>query len=83
MLSNMIRRSSVLFHNEQTAIPTYINLEPFQMAAKNGKVEDLSNVTHELRWIKSPAELKLMRESASIACQVLLSLCYPNFGLCK
>lgn len=86
MLSNMIRRSSVLFHNEQTAIPTYINLEPFQKAAKNGKVEDLSNVTHELRWIKSPAELKLMRESASIACQALLqtmfhSKTYPYEGM--
>jgi Xaa-Pro aminopeptidase len=65
-----------LFHNEQTAMPTYMHLEPFQKAAKNGIVENLSALTHELRWKKSPAELKLMRESASVACQVLPSLCY-------
>jgi len=59
-----------------TDIPTYMKLEYFQNLAKNGKVGDLSTLTHELRWIKSPAELKLMKESASIACQVLIGLCY-------
>lgn len=72
----MIYGRSKLFHNRQTAIPTYMKLEYFQKFAKNGKVGDLSTFTHELRWIKSPAELKLMKESASIACQVLISLCY-------
>ncbi|XP_038714642.1 intermediate cleaving peptidase 55, mitochondrial isoform X2 [Tripterygium wilfordii] len=72
ILPNMIKGSSRLFHNMLTAIPTYTELEAFQKAASIGKVKDLSNITHELRWVKSPAELKLMRESASIACQALL-----------
>lgn len=75
----MIKRSSKLFHNKLTATPTYTDLETFQKAAHGGKVSDLSIFTHELRWVKSPAELKLMKESASIACQVLPSLpcCSP------
>ncbi|KAL4636671.1 intermediate cleaving peptidase 55, mitochondrial [Castanea sativa] len=77
---------SKLFHNRQTAIPTYMKLESFQKLAKNGKVGDLSTFTHALRWIKSPAELKLMKESASIACQALLqtmfhSKTYPYEGM--
>jgi Xaa-Pro aminopeptidase len=68
-----------LLHNKQTAMSTYMHLEPFQKAANNGKVEDLSSFTHELRWKKSPAELTLMRESASVACQVLPNLRYCQF----
>lgn len=71
ILPEMIRQSSKLFHNSYTATPTYTNLDVYQKAASNGKVKDLSSYTHELRWVKSPAELSLMRESASIACQVL------------
>ena len=70
ILPDMIRGSSKLFHNMQTATPTYTELDVFQKAALTGKVKDLSSFTHELRWIKSPAELKLMREAASIVCQV-------------
>ncbi|KAF2307328.1 hypothetical protein GH714_026383 [Hevea brasiliensis] len=72
VLPDMIRRSSKLFHNMQTATQTYTELEAFQKASLVGKVEDISSFTNELRWIKSSAELKLMRESASIACQALL-----------
>uniref|UniRef100_A0A2P2LWI8 Putative Xaa-Pro aminopeptidase 3 n=1 Tax=Rhizophora mucronata TaxID=61149 RepID=A0A2P2LWI8_RHIMU len=72
VLPNMIRKCSRLFHNVQTATPRYTQLEEFQKAALVGNVKDLSNFTHKLRWVKSPAELKLMRESASIACQALL-----------
>lgn len=78
ILSDMIGRSSKLFHNTKTAVPTYMDLEAFQKAAHNGKVEDLSIHTHELRWIKSPAELKLMKESASIACQALLQTMFHS-----
>ncbi|XP_062143545.1 intermediate cleaving peptidase 55, mitochondrial [Alnus glutinosa] len=86
ILPEIIRRSSKLFHNKQTAMSTYMHLEPFQKAANNGKVEDLSSFTHELRWKKSPAELTLMRESASVACQALLqtmfhSKAYPSEGV--
>ncbi|XP_007031191.2 PREDICTED: probable Xaa-Pro aminopeptidase 3 isoform X2 [Theobroma cacao] len=72
ILPDMIKRSCKLFHNTLTATPTYTDMETFQKAAHVGKVSDLSIFTHELRWVKSPAELKLMKESASIACQALL-----------
>ncbi|OVA16730.1 Peptidase M24 [Macleaya cordata] len=72
VLPDMIRRSSKLYHNPKTALPAYKDLESFRKAFNNGKVKNLSIYTHELRWIKSPSELKLMRESASIACQALL-----------
>ncbi|XP_076894866.1 intermediate cleaving peptidase 55, mitochondrial-like [Bidens hawaiensis] len=72
VLPNMIRNCSKLYHNVKTAIPTYTNLDAFQKAAYNGKVGDLSVYTHEARWVKSPSELNLMREAASIGCQALL-----------
>ncbi|GAV57065.1 Peptidase_M24 domain-containing protein/AMP_N domain-containing protein, partial [Cephalotus follicularis] len=86
ILPDLIRGSSNLFHNVKSAIRNYTNLEAFQKADSIGKVADLSNFTHELRWVKSPAELKLMRESASIACQALLqtmlhSKNYPHEGM--
>ncbi|KAF9669838.1 hypothetical protein SADUNF_Sadunf13G0006100 [Salix dunnii] len=86
ILPGMIRGSSKLFHNMQTATPIYTELDDFQRAALTGKVKDLSNFTHELRWIKSPAELKLMKEAASIVCQGLLqtmlhSKMYPHEGM--
>ncbi|XP_020521120.1 probable Xaa-Pro aminopeptidase 3 isoform X3 [Amborella trichopoda] len=72
VLPDMIGRASKLFHNTKTALPAYVGLEAFTRAANDGKVDDLSKYTDEVRWIKSPSELKLMRESASIACQALL-----------
>ncbi|XVE63142.1 hypothetical protein DITRI_Ditri06bG0176400 [Diplodiscus trichospermus] len=86
ILPDMMKRSSKLFHNKLTATPTYTDLEAFEKAAHVGKVSDLSIFTHELRWVKSPAELKLMKESASIACQALLqtmlfSKVYPHEGM--
>lgn len=59
-----------MFHNSSTASPAYVDLEAFRKAAENGQVKDISLFTHELRLIKSTAEMKLMKESASIACQV-------------
>lgn len=53
-----------------TANSAYMNLETFRKAANNGTVKDFSVYSHEVRWIKSEAELNLMRNSASIACQV-------------
>ncbi|XAR52715.1 Xaa-Pro aminopeptidase [Bertholletia excelsa] len=72
ILPDMIRSSSTLFHNVKTATHAYMDVETFQKAACNGKVKDLSVYTDEARWVKSPSEVKLMRDSASIACQALL-----------
>lgn len=71
ILKKMIENSSTLFHNKYTAKPTYTSLQAFQNVASMGKVMDLSTYTHEARWVKSPAEIRLMRDSASIGCQVL------------
>ncbi|PQQ10906.1 putative Xaa-Pro aminopeptidase 3 [Prunus yedoensis var. nudiflora] len=78
ILPDIMKGSSELFHNVKTAVPTYIELDAFQKAAYSGKVKDVSVFTHELRLIKSPAELKLMRESASIACQALLQTMFHS-----
>ncbi|KAG0480068.1 hypothetical protein HPP92_010926 [Vanilla planifolia] len=72
ILPEMIDKAYKIFHNIKTVSPSYSDLEAFQRALNNNKVKDLSYYTHELRWIKSPSELKLMRQSASIACQSLL-----------
>ncbi|KAI5658490.1 hypothetical protein M9H77_27283 [Catharanthus roseus] len=72
ILPGLMYNSSTVFHNVNTATSVYTGLETFQKAASSGKVKDSSLLTHEARWIKSPAELKLMRESAAIACQALL-----------
>lgn len=72
ILPGLMYNSSKVFHNVNTAASIYTGLEIFQKAASNGKVKDSSVLTHELRWIKSPAELKLMGDSAAIACQALL-----------
>ncbi|KAL2561179.1 hypothetical protein AAZV13_20G066200 [Glycine max] len=86
ILPDMIRGSSKLFHNVETATPAYMELEAFKTLAYCNNVRDLTVYTHQLRWIKSPAELKLMKESASIACQALLltmlhSKTYPFEGM--
>ncbi|KAK0600324.1 hypothetical protein LWI29_013796 [Acer saccharum] len=72
ILPDIIGRSSKLFHNKEAAAQTLTDLKAFQKAEYYGKVKNLSKLTDVLRWVKSPAELKLMRESASIACQDLL-----------
>lgn len=86
ILPGIIGGSSELLHNMKTASQTYMNLESFQKAFSQGKVKDISTYTHELRWVKSPAELGLMRESASIASQALLqtlfhSKIHPHEGM--
>ncbi|KAH0728457.1 hypothetical protein KY284_004322 [Solanum tuberosum] len=69
MLSRMIESSSIVFHNVKTTTSSYMELEAYRKAVNNCKVKDFSVYTHEARLVKSPAELKLMRDSASIACQ--------------
>ncbi|XP_074311302.1 intermediate cleaving peptidase 55, mitochondrial [Silene latifolia] len=85
-LPGIIGESSALFHNVKTGTGSYMDLEPFQKAVDKGNVKDLSAYTHELRWVKSPAELNLMREASSIGCQALLrtmfdSRTYPHEGM--
>ncbi|XP_021772443.1 probable Xaa-Pro aminopeptidase 3 [Chenopodium quinoa] len=86
MLSGFLGRYSEVFHNVKTATRTYTDSESFQKTIVEGKVKDLSKYTHELRWLKSPAEVELMRKAASIACQAQLqtvfhSKIYPHEGM--
>lgn len=71
----MLNKATRVYHNPKTAATSpYLKLEAFQKALANYQVKDVSSYTHDLRWIKSPSEIRLMRESASIACQVSLHL---------
>lgn len=71
VLPPMLRQASRVFHNPKTAPASpYSRLEAFQQALADSRVHDISACTHELRWVKSPSEISLMRHSASIACQV-------------
>lgn len=86
ILSRMIGSSSHLFHNVNNTMPTYMELDAFKKAYSCGKVKDISLYTHKARWIKSPSELKLMRDSASIGCQAILqsmlhSKAFPHEGM--
>ncbi|XP_057515366.1 intermediate cleaving peptidase 55, mitochondrial [Amaranthus tricolor] len=78
MLSGFLERSSEVFHNVKTATRTYVELESFQKALNKGKAKDLSVYTHEMRWVKSPAEINLMREAATIACQAQLQTMFHS-----
>lgn len=86
ILSRMIQSSSTVFHNVKTRTSSYLELEAYKKAVSNYKVKDFSVYTHEARFVKSPAELKLMRDSASIACQALVqtmlySKLFPDEGM--
>lgn len=86
MLPGILGGSSEVFHKQETATRAYVELESFLNTLNKGKVKDLSTYTHELRWLKSPDEIKLMREAASIACQAQLrtmfhSKTHPHEGM--
>ncbi|CAN4110936.1 unnamed protein product [Withania somnifera] len=86
MRSRMIESSSNVFHNVKMTTLSYMELEAYRKAVNNCKVKDFSVYTHEARLVKSPAELKLMRDSASIACRALIqtmlySKLFPDEGI--
>lgn len=70
VLPGMISHATKVYHNVMTALPSYMAFEAFRELDHNNKVKDISYLTHELRWVKSSSEVNLMRQSASIACQV-------------
>ncbi|KAJ1696011.1 hypothetical protein LUZ63_012709 [Rhynchospora breviuscula] len=84
LLPQILKGATTVFHNPNTAASSpYFKLDAFQKALANYQVKDISTYTHKLRWIKSPSEITLMRESASIACQSLIqtmlhSRTYPD-----
>ncbi|KAF3772208.1 putative Xaa-Pro aminopeptidase 3 [Nymphaea thermarum] len=72
MLADMVDKASMLFLNVGTSLPNCLNFDALGKASRDWRIKDLGKYTHEMRWIKSPSELKLMKESASIACQAIL-----------
>lgn len=52
-------------------------LPSYKSAASQGRVQSLKPLVHALRWIKSPAELQLMRRSAAIAAAAMAD-CMKN-----
>ncbi|XP_031497704.1 intermediate cleaving peptidase 55, mitochondrial isoform X2 [Nymphaea colorata] len=72
ILPDMVDKASMLFLNVGTSLPNCLNFDALGKASRDRRIKDLGKYTHEMRWIKSPSELKLMKESASIACQAIL-----------
>ncbi|KAK9814032.1 hypothetical protein WJX73_009658 [Symbiochloris irregularis] len=54
----------LLLDGISTASPAATELH---MLAAQGRIKSLRALTHNFRWIKSPAEVELMRQSASVA----------------
>ena len=58
-------------------------LSTFQEAKAQGRVQQLRPLMHRLRWVKSPAELALMRASAGLAVAAMedcLRQSHPGVG---
>lgn len=72
VLPDMIGSAKSIFCDLSTLNPLVERLPVFQTALQQGKVRSLSRYTHIVRWIKSTSELQLMRQAASITCQVCL-----------
>ncbi|CAN6467301.1 unnamed protein product [Victoria cruziana] len=72
ILPDMVNKASTLFLNVGTSLPNCLNFDALSKASRDRRIKDIAKYTHEMRWIKSPSELKLMKESASIACQAVL-----------
>lgn len=47
-------------------------LSAFKDAVQEKKVHSVQRYAYESRWVKSPSEINLMRQSAAIACQAFL-----------
>lgn len=72
LLPDMIAKASKLYHNRNIASSDYADLPAFKKALNESNVHNLCKYTHEARWIKSPSEINIMRQSAAITCQALL-----------
>lgn len=72
LLPDMIAKACKLYHNCNIASSDYADLPTFKKAVNESKVHNLCKYTHEARWIKSPSEINIMRQSAAITCQALL-----------
>lgn len=70
VLPDIIRRAKTVFCDLGSLTPVVAELEAFQSALQQGRVRSLNRYSHQQRWVKSPSELNLMREAASITCKV-------------
>jgi Xaa-Pro aminopeptidase len=66
----MLERAKTVFCDLGSLTPLVAELEAFQTALQQGRVRSLNRYSHQMRWVKSPSELQLMRNAASITCKV-------------
>lgn len=71
VLPDIIRRAKTVFCDLGSLTPVVAELEAFQSALQQGRVRSLNRYSHQQRWVKSPSELNLMREAASITCKAV------------
>lgn len=72
LLPDMIAKACKVYHNCDIAGSDYADLPAFKKALNESNVHNLCKYTHEARWIKSPSEINIMKQSAAITCQALL-----------
>ncbi|KAJ7550385.1 hypothetical protein O6H91_07G098300 [Diphasiastrum complanatum] len=72
ILTPMLSQKNAIFYDGSSLDPRFWRLPPIQQAMSRKRVQNLRKYTHQVRWIKSQAEIDLMRQSAGIASQAFL-----------
>lgn len=72
VLPEMLGRAKAIFCDLGSLTPVVAELDAFQTALQEGRVRSLTRYSHQMRWVKSPSELNLMRQAASITCEAVM-----------
>jgi Xaa-Pro aminopeptidase len=79
ILPQFIARAKSIYCDLGFLNPIVGELPQFQEAIRQGKVRSLNKYSQLVRWIKSSAELELMRQAAAITSKVCLGCHHPVF----
>ncbi|KAG0609260.1 hypothetical protein M758_8G171000 [Ceratodon purpureus] len=71
VLPEMLGRAKAIYCDLGLLTPFVAELDAFQTALQQGRVRSLNRYSHQMRWVKSPSELTLMRKAASITCKAM------------
>ncbi len=77
ILPQFIARAKAIYCDLGFLNPIVQELPQFQEAIQQGKVRSLNKYSQLVRWVKSSAELELMRQAAAITSKVCLG-CHPS-----
>jgi Xaa-Pro aminopeptidase len=77
ILPQFIARAKSIYCDLGFLNPFVGELPQFQEAVQQGKVRSLNKYSQLVRWVKSSAELELMRQAAAITSKVCLG-CHPS-----